>query len=259
MLKKTLQTITWGDPQHDRFDHILSLAKASGFDALEIGYRRLSQVSVEEMQTLLDKHQLTLSSTHIGGNLEDMKQAGEERNGLARVLGEVKQLGARNIMYSGLNEKSKEAIETGIDQLNEAASICAEQGLQLLYHNHGWEFADGGWIFQRLLEKASDQIGFGLDVGWALYAGEDVTKLLNDLSDRIHILHIKDYDRLGEGFHTVHLGTGVLQLEPVWQWIAQQKDRDVFITAEQDSAPDADLACRENGAYLSQQFEALGL
>lgn len=259
MLKKTLQTITWGDPQHDRFDHIFQLAKASGFDALEIGYRRLSQIPVAEMQALLDKHQLVLSSTHIGGNLEDMKQAGEERNGLARVVGDAKELGARYLMYSGLNETDKDAVETGIDQLNEAAAICADHGIQLLYHNHGWEFANDSWIFQRLLEKGSDQIGFGLDVGWALFAGQDAPQLLQNLSERIHILHIKDYDRVGEGFTTLHLGTGVLELEPVWQWIGQQRDRDIFITAEQDSAPDADLACRENGAYLSKKFAELGL
>ena len=41
----TLQTITWGDPQHQRFDQIFEIAAKSGFSALEIGYRRLGQAT----------------------------------------------------------------------------------------------------------------------------------------------------------------------------------------------------------------------
>ena len=38
MFKKAIQTITWGDPQHNLFEHIFENAQKAGFDGLEIGY-----------------------------------------------------------------------------------------------------------------------------------------------------------------------------------------------------------------------------
>lgn len=77
MFKTSLQTITWGDPQHDRFPDIFALAKASGFDGLEIGFRRLRQVSTTDIQRLLDANQMIINASHIGGNLGDLGQAGK--------------------------------------------------------------------------------------------------------------------------------------------------------------------------------------
>ena len=59
----------WGDPQHDRFDEIFQLAKANGFTGLEIGFRRLSAVSVARMLAMLERHGLVINASHIGGNL----------------------------------------------------------------------------------------------------------------------------------------------------------------------------------------------
>ena len=39
MFRKSLQTITWGDPQHHLFDHIFTVARNAGYDAVEIGFR----------------------------------------------------------------------------------------------------------------------------------------------------------------------------------------------------------------------------
>ena len=55
-----IQTITWGDPQHDRFDAIFASVAAAGFAAMEIGYRRLSQISAEQTKKLLHIHQLDI-------------------------------------------------------------------------------------------------------------------------------------------------------------------------------------------------------
>ena len=89
-------------------------------------------------------------------------------------------------------------------------------------------------------------------------AGQDLSAILGDLDDRIKVLHFKDFLSRNEGQNTCPLGTGIIDFEPAWQWLADRADRDIWITAEQDNADDADAACIANGAYLNDRLIASG-
>jgi len=111
MFRKSLQTITWGDPQHDRFDRIFALASESGFHGLEIGFRRFSAVSIAELQELLDRHNLVLNASHIGGNLDDLGQAANERGTLDVALDYLSAVHAPYLLYSVLNDQIEAVLE----------------------------------------------------------------------------------------------------------------------------------------------------
>ncbi len=257
MLKPCLQTITWGDPQHHLFDGIFELAAESGFRGLEIGYRRLSAIDTGDMQALLEKYGLVVNASHIGGNLADLDQAAGERDDLDSILTRLYALKIPYLLYSGLNEADDDVLDASIRALNATASKCADRGIMLLYHNHDWEFADGGRIWNRLLDSADPNIGFAPDLGWMAKAGEDLTTVLNTLDERIRVLHFKDFISRDPGQNTCHLGEGIVDFGPAWAWLARRGDRDLWITAEQDHADNADEACQINGAYLSDQLAAL--
>ena len=129
MLRTSLQTITWGDPQHQLFDSIFELAAESGFGGLEIGYRRLSAVSVGDIHALLDKYGLAINASHVGGNLSDLSQASGERNELESILDRLYALKVPYLLYSGLNETDDAALDAEIVALNRAAARCAERGI----------------------------------------------------------------------------------------------------------------------------------
>lgn len=260
MLRTALQTITWGDPQHEQFDSIFKIAKQAGFQGVEVGFRRLSQVDPETVRDLLEKYGLELSASHIGGNLSDKSQASEEREAFESAVKTMATLGVKYLMYSGLNEEDDQQLDSQIQALNEAAKYSADRGVRLLFHNHAWEFENDRRILNRLLDSADESLGFGPDVGWAAKVGVDVAELLNELGDRVCVVHLKDFcadER--ESFSTVHFGDGVMPFQPVWDWLSANPGRDLWVTAEQDSAPDAEAAATANGAFLIQNLQAIGV
>ena len=257
MFKTSLQTITWGDPQHDRFPDIFALAKASGFDGLEIGFRRLRQVSTTDIQRLLDANQMIINASHIGGNLGDLGQAENERADFDAALHILRELGVPYLLYSGLNEQHDDALDAAIEQLNGFADRCADQGMRLLFHNHDWEFHNDQRIWKRLLELRADTLGYALDLGWAVKAGQDLSTVLADLEETVKILHFKDFISAEAGQNTCHLGEGIIDFSAAWQWLQGQGGQDIWLTAEQDNAADADIACAINGAYLAEHRQDL--
>ncbi|MEM1026745.1 MAG: sugar phosphate isomerase/epimerase family protein [Planctomycetota bacterium] len=259
MHRPALQTITWGDPQHDRFDAILETAKAAGFSGVEIGFRRLRHITADSARAMLDRHGLTLSATHIGGNLSDHSQASEERDAFEQALEYMVALGVEFLMYSGLNEPDDEQLDAQIHGLNEAAKRCSDRGVRLLYHNHAWEFADNRRILDRLLTLADPALGFGPDLGWVAKAGADVSAFLDELGDRIGLIHLKDYFGEERGqFSTAHFGEGVMDFQPVWDWLHVNQRRGFWVTAEQDAAPDAVAAAMHNGRFLVDHLQRIG-
>ncbi|MGI9355372.1 MAG: sugar phosphate isomerase/epimerase family protein [Rhizobiaceae bacterium] len=258
MLKRSLQTITWGDPQHHLFDSIFGLASGSGFEGVEVGFRRLSQVSIKDVSALLNKHNLKLSACHVGGNLADLTQAADERSALETVLDYLVGLNCEYLIYSGLNVGDDKELDAEITRIRTLAAGCADQGVMLLYHNHDWEFRDGQRIWKRLQAAAIEHLGFAPDLGWAVKGGHEMQALLEEIGSEVKVLHFKDFGSWEEGQNTVHLGTGVVDFAPAWQWLAAQVNRDIWLTAEQDHAEHNDVACRTNGAYLAAQIAELG-
>ncbi len=258
MLKTSLQTITWGDPQHHLFNHIFGVAAKAGFDGVEIGFRRLGKVSVDHARRLFDRHGLGLSACHVGGNLVDLAQAADERTALEKVLGYLLELEARYLIYSGLNAGTDKELDTEIAQLARLAEGCADKGVSLLFHNHDWEFRNDRRIWNRLQDAQIDVLGFAPDLGWAVKGGQGMGQLLREIGPRVQVLHFKDFLSWEDGQNTCPLGTGVVDFAPAWDWLAEQSQRSIWITAEQDNAEDKDAACAANGAYLAACLDELG-
>ena len=228
MIKTSLQTITWGDPQHDRFEEIFSLARANGFNALEIGFRRLSQVTVSEMKALLGEQKLGVNASHIGGNLGELGQAENERADFDSALAYLVELGVPYLLYSGLHEKEDAALDSAIDQLNGFAERCEAEGVQLLFHNHDWEFLNDNRIWKRLCNNRSSSLGFALDLGWTAKIGMSLGEALSDIADDVKILHFKDFISGEAGQNTCHLGEGIIDFSPAWHWLSQHRDKDLW-------------------------------
>jgi sugar phosphate isomerase/epimerase len=102
------------------------------------------------------------------------------------------------VMSCGLREEefeSKETIARGANRVNDAASVAAEYGIQLAYHNHTAEFAkriDGHPSYDVLWECLDERIVAEVDVYWAKLGGADPSEVLKSLGKRAEFLHVKD-------------------------------------------------------------------
>ncbi len=248
------QTITFGGDQAEHLPNVLEAVGGAGFDGVEIGFRHLFPTPPEELSALLADAGLALAGSHIGGNLEDVSQADGEKQMLDEVLDYLNAVGVDRLMYSGLRGEG-DRLGAEIDILNRAAEKCVARGVRLCYHNHDWEFQDGGRIMKALLAGACPALWFCPDVGWVHKGGAVVVDFLAEVKGRIGFVHFKDFASVeGERRDFVELGEGVVPLAQIAAWFRVNTEN-LWIVAEQDvsNLPAAE-AVRRNGAFLRRLF-----
>jgi len=246
------QTITWGEGQRNIFPEVFAQVAEAGYTGVEIGFRHIREIPPADLAALLEKNGLVLAASHVGGNLLDTGQADKERGILDEVLDYLEATGSKLLMYSGLRYQSDSQFAADLDMLNSSAELCAARGVSLLYHNHDFEFADGGKAIRGLLDQGGDALGFCPDVGWVMKGGADVIAFLDEAKDRIGAIHFKDFATKEKKVDTVVLGEGVAPLAETADWLKSNKSG-LWVIAEQDNAaiPPAQAAA-ENAAYLKK-------
>ena len=110
-------------------------------------------------------------------------------------------LGTKNIGIGGMPKErrgSEKELYSFIHEFNRLAEIYSKRGFKLTYHNHSFEFAkttDGRTYFDHLIDGLDpNNTSFVFDTYWAQYAGVDVRRMIERLSGRIEILHLKDLE-----------------------------------------------------------------
>ena len=101
-------------------------------------------------------------------------------------------------------------VETLAELLIAIGKKCAEQGLELLYHNHDFEFfvdEKGNTIIDYLLQNTpSEYVNFQLDLYWITKAKANPLTYFEKYPGRFKSWHVKDMDSqgrftpVGEGF-----------------------------------------------------------
>ena len=94
-----------------------------------------------------------------------------------------------------------EDLETVMNIINTIGAKCTAAGLQLLYHNHNFEFeenANGIVPMEYFLEHSdSANVNFQMDLYWVTKAGEDPLAWFAKAPGRFKSWHVKDMDDEG--------------------------------------------------------------
>lgn len=80
-------------------------------------------------------------------------------------------------------------------RMNALVKTLKANNLTLVYHNHEFEFIKDNQqlLFDVLIHELDPAIHLELDVHWVARSGVDPIKLIQRLSGRINVIHIKDY------------------------------------------------------------------
>ncbi|NDJ61063.1 MAG: sugar phosphate isomerase/epimerase [Chloroflexi bacterium] len=152
---------------------------------------------------------------------------------------------------------SVDGIKRVCDRLNAANDIARANGYIFGYHNHHFEYIpfDGQYPYQIMLENLSPDIVFEIDTYWVQTAGADVNAVLNELGDRVTLLHIKDGPCvLGEPQTAV--GAGKMDVPAI---LAAASPAVEWLIVELDHSAGDMLADVENSyTYLTQKGLARG-
>ena len=236
------------------------LAKA-GAEGCELGQRFFGLDRREELTGYLAEAGIELAGLHCNElKLADLLCAPEEaRRALLSAAEFMAPLKNKNIIATGgipFEEMRQRPIGEGVpipelhqaenarkmaESLNSIAKEVKETwDVQIHYHNHSWEFADGGMLWFALADFAPE-VQFALDTGWAAVSGFDPLELIRRYPGRFSYVHLRDYkacERPQEKiFSQVHggfviLGTGAMNYPKLLPGLEEALGEDAWAIVE---------------------------
>ena len=176
-------------------DATLKAVKEMGYDYVEFaGY---FGKSADEIRAILDKYELECISVHQPVDFF-------EKEGKAAV-DFLNTIGAK---YCAIPVYKKDEYynnwDATMERFKNASRILKEGGIQLMYHNHSFEFRkiEGEYILDRIYSTLpSDVLMPQIDTCWVHYAGVNPAEYVRKYSGKIEVLHLKDFvcQKFGNG------------------------------------------------------------
>jgi sugar phosphate isomerase/epimerase len=199
-----LALYTVRDAMKDARATLEKVAQAGYVNVESAGYEngKFYNLSPSDFKSLLNEMKLTPISSHQGTvtfenidqQIADLKAAGFQYFVIpVPPMGLFGHDGSKMTMKGGAKNLAQI-----LDKLGEK---CAAAGLQLLYHNHDFEFvkdADGTVVIDYLLENCNPKyVNFQMDLYWVTKAGADPVAYFKRYPGRFKIWHVKDMDNQG--------------------------------------------------------------
>ncbi len=196
-LKIGLQLYSVRDDMAQDMYGTLKKVKEMGYDYVEFaGY---FDKTAEEVKAMLDEIGLEAVSVHQVHSL--FLEQGQE------AVDYLKTIGAKYAAIPWMaadDHKGAAHYDDVIDGIKKAAQLLKDNGIQMLYHNHDFEFKtyEEKFLLDWLYETVSaDLLQTEIDTCWVKYAGYDPCEYIRKYAGRSPIVHLKDFTckRFGGG------------------------------------------------------------
>ncbi|MCC6315558.1 MAG: sugar phosphate isomerase/epimerase [Thermomicrobiales bacterium] len=164
----------------------------------EIGYRAVEFAGLQGVEPSLARATLNELGMVAAGAHVPLQQW---EHALGDTLTELAVIGAEYGVVPWVPEDRRTSIDDVrrlAEIFNAVASACANRGIRFAFHHHAIEFAplpggDGQTMFDVLIAETDPAlVNFEIDLYWAEVAGVDLRALLERLSGRVPLVHLKD-------------------------------------------------------------------
>lgn len=207
-MKIACHAVLFGEKISTETQNVLEQIKSTGCSGFEFGSRFMAEGRGEAILKTADELGLTASGLHVSllltNLLDDYEGAVKTLTDAATFLAGTS---CRNLIMTGLvslkpfdpgthdPRMQDPAQVAGIARrLNEVVrTLKQDYQVQVHYHNHYWEFANGGLLYFSLIEHAPDLL-FAMDTGWVAISGYDPAALIARYPSRFRYIHLRDYD-----------------------------------------------------------------
>ena len=168
---------------------VLKQLKDMGYDAVEFAgyYGHTSR----EVKAMLDDTGLIALSAH-----EAIRPTVA---GIMETIAFGQEIGLSYMAIPFTNEADRPGgpnFARTIQNIYQYGRLCKEAGIQLLYHNHDFEFTtiSGEYGLDFLYDAVpADLLKTELDTCWVKYAGEDPAAYIRKYAGRAPVVHLKDF------------------------------------------------------------------
>ena len=223
---------------------IEKVAKA-GFKEVETyGYAPVNGsfwgLSPKAFKALLDANGLYSASGHFAfdnyvatGNLDDIKAYVDASN----------TLGSKYVVAPWLDDKLRKTADDYkrvAERLNVAGELCIKSGLNVGYHNHGFEFdkfGDKTGLDIMLAETDPNLVYYELDLYWAAHAGHNPIDLFKKYPGRFKMWHVKDMDKSNKEWNT-EIGKGSIDFKSIFAKAELSGVKHIYLEQETNYKPD---------------------
>lgn len=134
------------------------------------------------------------------------KDLGGIEKEFAKTVREAEKYNTTNVVITGMyrfDYRDKTQVTDLCKRLNEAGKKLKAEGINLLYHNHNYEFqkVDGRQnAYEYIISNTDPEyVGFEFDSYWPTEAGVNTVELMRRLGSRIKLYHINDRGSRVEG------------------------------------------------------------
>lgn len=183
-----------------------------GYDGVELA--GLYGLSTQEVLRALKEAGIPAVSAHV--------PIDEFEKDMDKTLDQYEALGCRWIAIPWLPEErrfSGERYEETLELLRAISEECKSRGMQLLYHNHAFEFVktpEGVYHLDQLYrDLPAGVLDAEPDLCWVQVGGEDPCTFLNRYSGRCPVLHMKDFIWKNKEAELTVLGQGEVAVKDV--------------------------------------------
>lgn len=171
-------------------ESIMKEIAACGFDGLEL-YSMFGH-SAKTIAEYCKKTNLLILCDHIHYD--------EFSTDTENVIKSRSEIGAKYLTIDNIpNELLPGApgFSKAVKEIERISKLCKEYGIQLLYHNHGYDLikkVDGVPVLDLILDNIDpDLLKYQPDLGWLALGGGDPVYYLKKYKDRCPVIHLKDY------------------------------------------------------------------
>ena len=189
-----LQIYSVRDIAEKDLEGTLIKVKEMGYDGVE--FAGLYGHEPGQIKAMLEKIGLIPVSAHVP--LEAMLEDPEG------VIGAYAEIGCKYIAVPYITEERRpgtDGFQKTIEDIEKVAIASKKFGIQMLYHNHDFEFAkvDGKYGLDIIYDSISeDLLKTEIDTCWVNVAGEDPADYVRKYSGRAPVVHLKDFVMSGK-------------------------------------------------------------
>ncbi|MGC1524295.1 MAG: sugar phosphate isomerase/epimerase [Steroidobacteraceae bacterium] len=219
----------------------------------EIGFREVEsagfgKLSAKQFRGLLDEAGLACPSAHLSFDMGNLGAAFDDAHALGAAYATSGSLppiltGAKPTAGQPARSMSLEEAKRTAELISRIGAAAKKAGLQYVYHNHDFEFADqGGSIGYDVLlrETDADLVKFEIDCGWMIFAGRNPIDYFKKYPNRFPMIHVKDFLPAHDNgtlagkapMLGAELGHGVVDYKPIFAAAKAQGLKHYFVEQE---------------------------
>ena len=180
----------------ENFKEVMQKVKEIGYDGVELA--GLYGLKPEYIKEVLDEVGLIPISAHVP--FADMME------NLDQIIKDYTTIGVKYLVMPYMAEEYRpvnpEGFKKFLPLLSEVGQKIHDAGMTFLYHNHDFEFVkleDGQWGYDAMFDAIPyDNLMSELDTCWCDVATGEAPEFVKKYTDRIPVVHLKDYIKKGE-------------------------------------------------------------